>query len=48
MELLAMATVNHVEFRAAVGELQDAVDEHPLVPGQNPGLNLYSRHGRQL
>ncbi len=42
-DLLA-GRVDHVEFRTAVGELQFAVDEHPLLAGQHPGFVLHGGH----
>ena len=46
-DLLA-GRVDHVEYRAAAGELQFAVDQHPLVAGQHARLGLHSRHDGQL
>ncbi len=40
--------VDDVECRAAAGELQFAVDQHPLVTGEHAGFSLHFRHGRQL
>jgi hypothetical protein len=42
------ARVDHVKFRAAAGDLQFTVDEHPLFTGQHARLSLHTRHGRQL
>ena len=36
--------MDHVECRAAAGELQFAVDQHPLVTGEHAGFSLHFRH----
>ena len=46
-DLLA-GRMDDVECRATAGELQFAVDQHPLVTGQHAGFGLHTRHERQL
>ena len=40
--------VDHIESRSAGGELQFAVDEHPLFTGQHTGVVLHARHSVSL
>ena len=40
--------VDHVERRAAAGELQFAVDQHPLVAGQHSGFVLHAGHALSI